>query len=457
VKLYDLCRRLQPDVIVNNRVDKGRGGMAGMTSDERYAGDFGTPEQEIPPTGLPGVDWETCMTMNRHWGYNKHDQNWKSTEDLVRKLVDIASKGGNFLLNVGPTAEGRFPEASIQRLEEIGRWMDGNAESIHGTSASPFASLPWGRCTMKRIGGRTWLYLHVFDWPADGKLVVPELGNEPASAHLLVRPKGELIARQEGGRVVIDVPPTAIDPIDTVVVLELAEAPIVYETPRIEAEADLLLDSLDVALAVRSAGLDVRYTLDGTEPTATSPRYEEPLRLTETTTVKARSFHGDRPVAELAERTFQQTYAWPNMPSVDLEPGLVVELFRGTWDVLPDFGDLEREDTWVAETIGVKPGANEEYYGLRLRGFLEVPETALYAFRLTSDDGSRLWIDGREVIDHDGLHGAESKRGVAPLTRGHHAIEIRWFNKTASAALDLEMAKVGEELARIEPRALAHR
>ncbi|MEK6756601.1 MAG: alpha-L-fucosidase, partial [Bacteroidota bacterium] len=161
--LYNYVRNLQPNIIINNRVGAGRSGMEGFTKEGEFAGDFGTPEQEIPATGLPGVNWETCMTMNDHWGYNKHDLNWKSTEDLIRKLADIASKGGNFLLNVGPTSEGLFPQASTDRLREIGQWMKVSGESIYGTSASPFESLEWGRCTQKPIEGGTRLYLHVFE------------------------------------------------------------------------------------------------------------------------------------------------------------------------------------------------------------------------------------------------------------------------------------------------------
>ncbi len=143
--LYDLCRELQPNVIVNDRVDKGRQGHSGIVKDN-YAGDFGTPEQQIPATGLPGVDWETCMTMNQHWGYNKFDKDFKSTKDLIQKLADIASKGGNFLLNIGPTAEGLFPQESIVRLREIGDWMKVNSEAIYATKASPFKHLELGRC-----------------------------------------------------------------------------------------------------------------------------------------------------------------------------------------------------------------------------------------------------------------------------------------------------------------------
>lgn len=157
--LYAYVRSLQPNTIVNNRVDKGRGGMGGM-SDKGFAGDYGTPEQEIPANGLPGVDWESCMTMNGTWGYKSTDTNWKSAETLIRNLVDCASKGGNYLLNVGPTSLGEIPEASVERLAEVGKWTKVNGESVYGTHAGPFVRpLPWGRVTQK--GNK--LYLHVFD------------------------------------------------------------------------------------------------------------------------------------------------------------------------------------------------------------------------------------------------------------------------------------------------------
>jgi alpha-L-fucosidase len=178
--LYNLCRTLQPNVIVNNRVDAGRGGMAGM-SDAGFAGDFGTPEQEIPATGLPGVDWESCMTMNTHWGYSRKDTNYKSTNELLKNLVDVASKGGNYLLNVGPTAAGAFPEESVTRLTEIGEWMRTYGETIYGTSASILEEIPWGRCTVK--GSK--LYLHLFDWPESGTLVLNGVYRDPTSARML--------------------------------------------------------------------------------------------------------------------------------------------------------------------------------------------------------------------------------------------------------------------------------
>ena len=222
IELYDYVRSLNPRIIINNRVDKGRSGMAGQTKEGGFRGDFGTPEQEIPAQGLPGVDWESCMTMNRYWGWNKSDTQWKSTEDLVRKLIDIASKGGNFLLNVGPRPDGTLPDQAVERLEGIGRWMDVNHESIYGTHASPFRQLAWGRCTTKMKGNTTTLYLHVFNWPADGKLVVPNLAKNVTRAYLLADRRRTALATTAGpDAVTISVPVAAPDAISSTVVLKV--------------------------------------------------------------------------------------------------------------------------------------------------------------------------------------------------------------------------------------------
>jgi alpha-L-fucosidase len=131
--LYNYVRNLQPDIIINNRVGKGRDGMQGMNKDKTYAGDFGTPEQEILSTAST-FPWESCMTMNDTWGFKTSDTNWKSSETLIKNLVDIVSKGGNFLLNVGPTSEGLIPAPSVERLKDIGDWTKVNGEAIYGVN-----------------------------------------------------------------------------------------------------------------------------------------------------------------------------------------------------------------------------------------------------------------------------------------------------------------------------------
>ncbi len=223
--------KLKPGIIHNNRL----GG--------EFQGDTDTPEQHIPATGIAGRDWETCMTMNRTWGFKSYDHDWKSTETLVRNLVDIVSKGGNYLLNVGPTAAGLIPEPSITRLEEVGRWMDANGEAIYGTTASPFRKLAWGRCTKKSGAAGGILYLHVFHWPANGNLLVPGLRSEVDAAGLLVGGQSlETTATDDG--VVIRLPATAPDPIASVVKLSYRGAlEIVNVWPRPDADGVLTLSA----------------------------------------------------------------------------------------------------------------------------------------------------------------------------------------------------------------------
>ncbi len=202
--------KLQPNIITNNRLKR-----------PNFPGDTQTPEQKIPTKDeMKGKDWETCMTMNGTWGYKSYDHNWKSSKTLIRNLIDITSKGGNYLLNVGPKADGTFPEASVERLKDIGKWMKVNSEAIYATKASPLDSLGWGRCTMKTDGDNTILYLFVFDWPIDGKLFVPGLKNKIISSKLLMNNES-LNSDINGKGVVIKLPTVIPDDAASVIKLEV--------------------------------------------------------------------------------------------------------------------------------------------------------------------------------------------------------------------------------------------
>ena len=206
--MFDGLVELQPGIIVNNRLLYG------------HDGDLRTPEQNVPPTGLD-YDWEACMTMNTTWGYKSYDDDWKSSGQLIRNLVDSASKGGNYLLNVGPMANGEIPQPSIERLKDVGEWMRVNSSSIYGTTASPFIRLTWGRATKKEYPNATELYLHVFDWPEDGLLRVDGLRSDVSGAYFMADFQQQIQVDKTQEGVVLYLPEQPLDEIDTVIVLKI--------------------------------------------------------------------------------------------------------------------------------------------------------------------------------------------------------------------------------------------
>jgi len=198
---------LQPAIITNDRLKR-----------PNFPGDHKTPEQRIPNLKeLDGTDWETCMTMNGTWGFKSYDHNYKTPETLIRNLLDIASKGGNFLLNVGPDNLGEFPKESIDILAKMGKWMKVNGQAVYGTKASPWGLFAWGRCTSKETKDRTTLYFSVFERPADGKLVIPHLNNKVVTVVLLSDGTKLKTSVSKERTLTIVLPSKTIDPIASVI------------------------------------------------------------------------------------------------------------------------------------------------------------------------------------------------------------------------------------------------
>jgi alpha-L-fucosidase len=300
--LYQYIRSLKPDIIINNRIGKGRAGMSGKFDPNQAVGDFGTPEQEIPATGL-AYDWESCMTMNDHWGYNKNDKNYKSAQTLIRNLIDTASKGGNYLLNVGPTAEGTFPIESMHRLETIGLWMQVNGDSIYGTTAGRFRDLSFGRSTTKKNR----IYLHIFDWPKDGKLIIPGLMSTPVSATFLQDPNIPIGVTLEATDVILAVPDKTLDLNATVIELEFELAPKISYAPEIFPQPAEFTKPIDISFSdfVADDSYRIYYTLDGTDPNTSSLYYEEPFTLRISATITCRKITPD---GKILSPIFRKTY-----------------------------------------------------------------------------------------------------------------------------------------------------
>lgn len=206
VKMNEMVFGLQPDIIVNNR--------------NLLPGDFSTPEQEIT-AAAEGRAWESCMTMNDSWGYQRADDDWKSPKTIVSNLVECAQGGGNYLLNIGPTGDGSVPSESLATLEAVGRWMDDNGPTIYESERCKVSTSEMAGFTRK---GNT-LYVHVHFWPGN-TVAVGGLRTKVLSARMFVS-KQPVEFKQEEFRVQFtglpDHPP---DPLATVIEVECDSEPV---------------------------------------------------------------------------------------------------------------------------------------------------------------------------------------------------------------------------------------
>ena len=205
LEIVDMIHSLQPACLINNRF----GGLGA---------DYGTPEQEIPGSAQ-STAFEVCMTLNDSWGYNASDHHWKDPKTVVFNLCDTVSKGGNYLLNVGPTSEGVIPAESVSVLRAVGKWLDVNGESVYGAGAGP--DMRWQEDIKMMTTKPGMMYLHVFDWPKDGKIFYFDFRHHLKKAYLLADPERRPLAVDLYRRsLMIHVPAQAPDPINSVVAVQ---------------------------------------------------------------------------------------------------------------------------------------------------------------------------------------------------------------------------------------------
>lgn len=234
-ELMAAVRTSQPGILINDRWS--------------LPGDYATPENRIPDGALPTRPWETCMTMNGTWGHVVHDHRWKPAAELIRNLVDIVSKDGNYLLNVGPMGDGAFDAPTAERLEALGMWMRTNGEAIRGCGPVACARPAWGRLTASADQRR--VHAIVFDLPTDRTITIEGIAGAPASARVLGAPDIKVSTRAVGASLSITLGEGALDPAASVIVLEWAGEPAIVGTPELIGGDDLFLHETELAFKPR--------------------------------------------------------------------------------------------------------------------------------------------------------------------------------------------------------------
>lgn len=301
--LYNYIRGLQPNIIINNRVGKGRNGMQGMNTSEKAAGDFGTPEQEILAEKST-LDWESCMTMNDHWGYCRNDKNFKPTEELIWNLIDITAKGGNFLLNVGPTGTGLFPQESIDRLRQIGDWVKVNNTAIYGTT--PWQHWQEGDDIRYTHGKNGDVFALVRHCPSTLllKKITPNLNSK-----IYLLGQEQPIPWKQGKEGVELQLPANLNTTNAIVLRIKGQPTIVSAVPtfgdQVENDRKNIVFSQQTAVVLKAKkGAKIYYTTDGSLPTTAARLYKKPFELTQSTMVRAMAKQNGKMSSEVIQKEY---------------------------------------------------------------------------------------------------------------------------------------------------------
>ena len=434
-----------------------------------------TPEYQ-PDLDFEDHYFEESRGMGFSYGYNREEDAWdyNSPQVMILHLIDKISRGGNFLLDIGPDGHGKIPPIMQERLMQIGKWMSINGEAIYGSRRwkTPFQ---WseGRRDYKMPSQHM-----VDDWKTGGDIVLkltvdPDPGYavkesfftyNPSTKNLYVilpkwhrsfrirdlqLPAGTKIQlletntdlpwSQNGNDIELTLPefePGKMKSEYAYVIringhADFAAKPSVNVTYPSSSLKPL------ITISNRDNNVATYYTIDGTEPTPNANRYSKPFTVDKDMTVKVKNFREGVQASALVEVAVN-TYKWnPSSKVKNPSRGLQYKVFESSMNSVRELEQEPFRKSGVTPSISLRDTTRREQVGISFNGFINIPADDIYTFYLSSDDGSKLWIDDKEIIDLDGLHSREEKHASVALRKGMHKIKVNYFQATGGAVLRL--------------------
>jgi alpha-L-fucosidase len=434
-----------------------------------HHGEVFTPEYQ-PDVSFDNHYWEENRGMGFSYGYNREEDAWdyNSARSLVLQLIDKVSRGGNFLLDIGPDEHGKIPPIMQERLLQIGSWMKINNEAIYNTTAWR-ASSQWSRgrtdykagnssgdlllkltvdpdpgyavkeCFFTYNPSANNLYVLLPRYPSDKKFVIHDLALDASTKIELLESHETLKWQQQENDLEILLPEFDPNLIGSQYgfVIKINHAGSFEAKPAVQV--DYAKNSLQPLVTIMSPDHSpVYYTLDGATPTEHSSTYTKPFMVQRSAMLKTRCFKKDQLPSQIVSVPLQ-VYSWQSPRRAShLQPGLRLTKYEAaSLQSLDQLAGARVVTKVITAHISLQDTSRKEQCGLMYEGYISAPGDGLYSFYLSSDDGSKLWIDNNLIIDNDGLHGDNEKQGMCALQKGYHLFKLAYFNGSGDAALQL--------------------